>query len=256
MFQKDLFKDQTILVTGGGSGIGFEIAKQFLQYGAEVYIASRKDERLKNAQKKLSEFGDCKAFQLDIRENEKIEQLAKMIQSQSGKLDILINNAGGQFPSPAKDLSLNGWNAVVNTNLNGTWFVTQSMANHFFLKQKSGTIVNIVLNNFRGTPGMAHSGAARAGVENLSKSLAIEWVKENIRINCVAPGIIKSSGLENYPPELVAQVSKSIPMKRLGTTEEVANLVLYLSSPMANYITGETIYIDGGSRLWGDIWEI
>jgi citronellol/citronellal dehydrogenase len=256
MFQKDLFKGKTILVTGGGSGIGFEIAKQFLQYAAEVYIVSRKEERLKKAQNELSEFGTCKSFQLDIRETEKIEELAKMIRSESGKLDILINNAGGQFPSPAKDLSKNGWNAVINTNLNGTWFVTQAMANHFFIKQKYGSIVNIVLNNFRGIPGMAHSGAARAGVENLSKTLAIEWVKENIRINCVAPGIIKSSGLENYPPELVAQVSKNIPMKRLGTTEEVANLVLYLSSPMANYITGETIYIDGGSRLWGDIWEI
>lgn len=130
------------------------------------------------------------------------------------------------------------------------------MAKYFFLKQKSGTIVNIVMNNFRGAPEMAHSGAARAGVENLSKSLAIEWVKENIRINCVAPGIIKSSGLENYPPELIAQVSKSIPMKRLGSTEEVANLVLYLSSPAASFITGETIYIDGGSRLCGDIWEV
>jgi len=256
MFQKNLFKGQTILVTGGGSGIGYEIAKQFLQYGAEVYIASRKEERLEKAKKELNEFGICHTFQLDIRENEKIEELAKLIEKQSGKLDILINNAGGQFPSPAKDLSPNGWNAVINTNLNGTWFVTQTMAKHFFLKQQSGAIVNIVLNNFRGLPGMAHSGAARAGVENLSKSLAIEWVKENIRINCVAPGIIKSTGLENYPPELVAQVSKSIPMKRLGTTKEVANLVLYLSSSMANYITGETIYIDGGNRLWGDIWEI
>ena len=256
MFKKDLFNGQTILVTGGGSGIGFEIAKQFLEYGAEVYIASRKEERLEKAQEALSEFGNCKSFQLDIRNNEQIEELAKLIESQSGKLDVLINNAGGQFPSPAKDFSPNGWNAVINTNLNGTWFMTQTMARYFFLKQESGAIVNIVINNFRGSPGMAHSGAARAGVENLSKSLAIEWVKENIRINCVAPGIIKSSGLENYPPELVAQVSKNIPMKRLGTTEEVANLVLYLSSLMAKYITGETIYIDGGNRLWGDVWEI
>jgi len=256
MFQKKLFKGQTILVTGGGSGIGFEIAKQFLHYGAEVYIASRKEERLENAQKALSEFGDCKSFKLDIRDNEKIEELAKLIEAQSGKLDILINNAGGQFTSPAKDFSAKGWNAVINTNLNGTWFMTQAMDKHFFLKQQSGAIVNIVINNFRGFPGMAHSGAARAGVENLSKSLAIEWVKGNIRINCVAPGIIKTTGLENYPPEFVAKVSKNIPMKRLGTTEEVANLVLYLSSPMANYITGETIYIDGGNRLWGDNWEI
>jgi len=256
MFQKDLFEGKTILVTGGGSGIGFEITKQFLQYGAEVYIASRKGDRLEKAQKSLSEFGECKSFQLDIRDNEKIEALAKLIESESGKLDVLINNAGGQFPSPAKDFSANGWNSVINTNLNGTWFMTQAMAKHFFLKQQSGAIVNIIINQFRGAPGMAHSGAARAGVENLSKSLAIEWVKENIRVNCVAPGIIESSGLENYPAELVAQVSNNIPMKRLGTTEEVANLVLYLVSPMAGFITGETIYIDGGSRLWGDIWEI
>jgi citronellol/citronellal dehydrogenase len=254
MFEKNLFKGQTVLVTGGGSGIGYEIARQFLNCGATVYIASRKKERLEQAMLSLHALGDVKAFVLDIRQPENVAKLAETIAAQSGKLDILINNAGGQFPAPAEDISLNGWNAVVNTNLNGTWFLIQTMAKTFFLKQKSGSIVNIVLNNFRGTPGMAHSGAARAGVMNLTQTLAVEWANRGIRLNCVAPGIIQSSGLENYPPELLKGVSSKIPMKRLGTVGEVAELTLFLA--YAKYITGETVYVDGGNRLWGDIWEI
>jgi citronellol/citronellal dehydrogenase len=254
MFQKDLFKDKTILVTGGGTGIGYEIARQFLTLGAEVYIASRKPEKLESAILKLKEFGTVKAFALDIRETASIGHLADMIEAQSGKLDILINNAGGQFPSPAEAITENGWKAVINTNLNGTWFVTQEMAKRFFFKQNSGSVVNIVLNNFKGFPGMAHSAAARAGVMNMSMSLAIEWVSRGITINCVAPGIIQSSGLENYPPQLVESMSAKIPMKRLGTVEEVAELTLFLAH--SKYMTGETVYIDGGNRLWGDMWQI
>jgi citronellol/citronellal dehydrogenase len=254
MFQKDLFKGKTVLVTGGGSGIGKAIAKQYLQFGADVFIASRKQERLDEALKDLQKLGRCEAFALDIRDPERIEALGEWVEKEAGRLDILINNAGGQFPSPAEGISNKGWLAVINTNLNGTWFMTQSMANRFFFKQKTGSIVNIIVNHYRGFPGMAHTGAARAGVDNLTKSLAIEWANRNIQINAVAPGIIKSTGLENYPPELVAQVSKTVPVKRLGTTEEVADLVLFLTN--APYITGETVYIDGGSKLWGSMWQI
>ncbi len=256
MFQSNLFLGKTILVTGGGSGIGFEIAKQFLSLGAEVYIGSRKQERIEEAVMKLHHYGNCKAFRLDIREPESVQHLADMIEAQSGKLDILINNAGGQFPSPAEAISPKGFGAVVNNNLNGTWNVIHEMANRFFLKQQSGNIVNIVVNNYRGFAGMSHTGAARAGVQNLSMSLAVEWANRGININCIAPGIIQSSGLENYPPEMVAGVAKNIPMKRLGSMEEVAWLAVFLASPMAAYITGENIYIDGGSRLWGDIWQV
>jgi citronellol/citronellal dehydrogenase len=256
MFQSNLFSGKTVLVTGGGSGIGFEIAKQFLLLGAEVYIGSRKQERIEEAVIKLHQYGNCKAFRLDIREPESVQHLADMIEAQSGKLDILINNAGGQFPSPAEAISPKGFGAVVNNNLNGTWNVIHEMANRFFLKQKSGNIVNIVVNNYRGFAGMSHTGAARAGVQNLSMSLAVEWANRGININCIAPGIIQSSGLENYPPEMVAGVAKNIPMKRLGSMEEVAWLAVFLASPMAAYITGENIYIDGGSRLWGDIWQV
>jgi citronellol/citronellal dehydrogenase len=255
MFQKDLFSGKVALVTGGGSGIGLEIARQLLHLGAEVYIAGRKQERLEKAMTELHSISPkARAFQLDIRETASISLLADAIEGQSGRLDILVNNAGGQFPSPAEAISENGWKAVINTNLNGTWFMTQEMAKRFFFKQNEGSIVNIVLNNYKGFPGMSHSAAARAGVMNLTQTLAIEWVSKGITINCVAPGIIQSSGLENYPPQMVEGIAAKIPMKRLGTCAEVAELTLFLAA--SKYITGETVYIDGGNRLWGDMWEI
>jgi citronellol/citronellal dehydrogenase len=255
MFQPDLFKNKVVLVTGGGSGIGQAIARQFLQAGAVVHIASRKKERVEKAALELAAYGEVYAWPLDIREPEQIASLMAEIAGKSGHLDILINNAGGQFPSPAKDISQKGWLAVVNTNLNGTWFVTQAAANQFFFPQNQGVVVNIVLNNYRGFPGMAHSAAARAAVSNLSQTLAVEWADKGIRINCIAPGVIQSSGLDNYPPEMTADIARTIPMKRLGTVDEVAALALFLSSPMGAYMTGDTIYMDGGARLWGDIWK-
>jgi len=256
MFQTDLFKGKSVLVTGGGSGIGFAISRQFLQCGAVVFICSRKAERIEEAVRDLSRFGQVYGRVLDIRLPEQVAEMADFIASKQGCLDILVNNAGGQFPGPAADISPKGWQAVVNTNLNGTWYVTQTMAQRFFFPQKHGIVLNIVVNNYRGFPGMAHTGAARAGVMNLTKSLAVEWASSGIRLNCIAPGVIQSSGLDNYPPELVEGVARTIPMKRLGTVDEVAALTLFLSSPAAAYMTGETIYLDGGARLWGDIWEI
>lgn len=256
MFQADLFKDKVVFITGGGSGIGAAMARQFLELGAKVAIASRKQERIDEAVAKLSEFGTCYGTTLDIREEDEISRVAGELEKEFGGLDILINNAGGQFPSAAKDISPNGWRAVVNNNLNGTFLVTQIMANKFFIPNKDGCIINIIAEIYRGFPGMAHTGAARAGVDNLTKTLSIEWVNYNIRVNAIAPGIIKSSGLENYPPEFLKGIAARIPMKRMGTMEEVGYMAQFLASPMAAFITGETIYVDGGQRLWGDAWEI
>jgi citronellol/citronellal dehydrogenase len=256
MFNTSLFQGQTALVTGGATGIGFSIAEQLLRHGATVFIASRKQEKLDAALQKLQPLGECYYAVCDIREPEQVQALAAAINNRTGRLDLLVNNAGGQFPGLAEDLSLKGWNAVINNNLNGTWYVTQTMFQHFFQKQQSGSIINIIVNIYRGFPGMAHTGAARAGVDNLTKSLAVEWSKYNLRVNAIAPGIIQSSGLENYPPELLQGIADTIPMKRLGQTEEVAWLTLFLASPMAAYITGETIYIDGGQRLWGQIFQL
>ncbi len=256
MFQKDLFKGKVALVTGGGSGIGFSIAQRLLELGATVVISSRKEDKLKTAIEQLNAFGNCRYLICDIREITQVEAMAESIKQTEGRLDILVNNAGGQFPSPAEDIAVKGWNAVINNNLNGTWYVTQTMAKQFFIPNKNGSIVNIIANMFRGFPGMTHTGAARAGVDNLTKSLAVEWSRYGVQINAVAPGIIKSTGLENYPPDFLKGIEDSIPAKRLGTTDEVAWLTLFLCSPMAQYITGETVYIDGGQRLWGDLWKM
>jgi len=256
MFQEGLFKDKIVLVTGGGSGIGYSIAKQYLDYGAKVWIGSRKEEKINKAVEELSAFGYVRGLKLDIREPEDIQQLASKIKEEDGHLDILINNAGGQFPSAAENISFNGFKAVITNNLIGTFYVCQVMANTFFIPQKYGCIVNIIANVFRGFPGMSHTGAARAGVDNLTMSLAVEWSRFNIRVNAVAPGIIQSSGLDNYPPQFLEGITNSIPAKRMGSTEEIAMPVLFLSSPMATFITGETLYIDGGNRLWGDQWKM
>lgn len=256
MFQEGLFEGKRVFITGGGSGIGYTMARQFLKLGAQVAIASRKEERISEAAKALGEYGTCYGAVLDIREEDEISRVAEELRREFGGLDLLINNAGGQFPSAAKDITPRGWRAVVNNNLNGTFLVTQIMANQFFIPQQSGNIINIIADIFRGFPGMAHTGAARAGVDNLTKTLAIEWVQYNIRVNAIAPGIIQSSGLENYPQQFLDGISKRIPMRRLGTMEEVGWLALFLASPMASFITGETIYVDGGQRLWGDAWQI
>ncbi len=256
MFKQNLLKGKVAIVTGGGSGIGFAIAKQLLMLGAEVVISSRKEERLMAAVKTLTAFGKVRYTVLDIREVEQAEQLAQNIKTNEGRLDILVNNAGGQFPSPVEDISVKGWNAVINNNLNGTFYVTQTMAKHFFIPEKQGSVVNIIANIYRGFPGMSHTGAARAGVENLTMTLAVEWSRYNIQVNAVAPGIIKSTGLDQYPPDFLAGIESAIPAKRLGTLEEVAYPVVFLCSPMARYITGETLYVDGGQRLWGDIWKM
>lgn len=255
MFSNNLLQGKVILVTGGRSGIGYQIAAAALSYGAIVYITSRNEEKLLEAAKKLSELGTCHAIAGDIRDTDRVQEIANQIKAKSGRLDILVNNAGGQFPSAAEDISFNGWNAVVNNNLNGTWYMSQIMSKTFFIPQKEGNIINIIANIFRGFPGMVHTGAARAGVDNITKTLAVEWSKYGININAIAPGIIKSTGLEQYPPHLLKGVSDRIPLKRLGTTKEVADLTVFLMSPMASYITGETIYIDGGQRLWGDVFE-
>lgn len=251
MFAHHLLENQVVLVTGGRSGIGYAIAKNCLRYGAKVLIASRKEELLQAAAVELG----CDYHVCDIRDTASVEALADSLHERYGRLDILINNAGGQFPSAAENIPTKGWNAVINNNLNGTWYMTQAMANRFFIPQQSGAIVNIIANIYRGFPGMAHTAAARAGVDSLTKTLAVEWSRHQIRINAVAPGIIQSSGLDNYPPELLTNLSENIPMKRLGTVQEVADLCIFLASPMASYMTGETVYVDGGQRLWGDVFK-
>jgi len=252
MFKADTFKDKVALVTGGRSGIGFQIAKDMLLLGAKVIICSRKAEPLAAAAKQLAEFGEVLHQACDIRKAEDIAALIEFIKNKYERLDVLVNNAGGQFPALAEYINNKGWNAVVNNNLNGTFYMCRDMANAFFIPQKQGVVVNIIAGIIRGFPGMAHTGAARAGVENLTKTLAQEWSDYSIRINCVAPGIIESSGLDQYPEQIQAMfeaAKEAIPMHRFGTVEEVSNAVCFLASPLAAYVTGISLYVDGAQHL-------
>ena len=254
-YQKELFKNKIVLVTGGRSGIGYAIAEQMLHLGASVIICSRKEGPLQEAAAKLSELGPCLGVPCDIRKVAEIEKVASAIHEKYGQLDILINNAGGQFPAPAELISENGWAAVINNNLNGTFYMSQVMAKQFFIPQQSGNIVNIIANMHRGFPGMAHTGAARAGVENLTKTLAQEWSIYNVRVNSVAPGTIESSGLDQYPKEIqdrFEEGKRENLMGRFGTPEDIANAVSFFASPLSSYVSGTTLYVDGCEHLAGD----
>jgi citronellol/citronellal dehydrogenase len=255
-FAPGLFDGKVALVTGGGSGIGLATARELLQLGASVAICGRKPERLEQAQKELSQHGPVLTGGCDIREPAQVEKLVADVVDRFGKIDILVNNAGGQFPAPAQSISPRGWEAVVRNNLNGTFYMTREVAIRSMIPNQTGAVVNIIANVARGFPGMAHTGAARAGVENMTKSLAVEWSQYDIRVNAVAPGIIKSTGTEQYPPELVEASVQRTPQQRAGTVEEVAHSILYLASPAALFVTGVTLYIDGGASLWGDSWQI
>lgn len=254
MFQKDLFKDKIALVTGGRSGIGYAISQMMLELGAKVIIASRKEDLLKKAAEELSQYGECSYLACDIRESDQRTALMEKIKADYGRLDILVNNAGGQFPAPAETISENGWNAVINNNLNGTFHMSSLMARHFFIPQKEGNIINIIANIYRGFPSMVHTGAARAGVENLTKTLAVEWGDYNIRVNAIAPGTIESSGLDTYPKpvqDLLGEARSAVPLKRFGTVEEIAYTTCFLASPLASYISGVSLYVDGAQHLNG-----
>ncbi len=252
LYHNELFKGKKVLVTGGRSGIGYGIAKRYLTLGAEVIISSRKKDLLENAAHQLNEFGRCYHFPCDIRDTVQVSGLCEFIQQGLGQIDILINNAGGQFPAPSEWMSSNGWNAVINNNLNGTFYVTQAIAKQFMIPQNRGLVVNIIASVMRGLPGMAHTAAARAGVENLTKTLAQEWATYGIRLNAIAPGIIRSSGLDTYPEQIKAyftEFENENLMKRLGEIEDIANAVMFLSSPLSSYISGTTMYVDGLDHL-------
>jgi citronellol/citronellal dehydrogenase len=255
IFRPGLFAGQVAVVTGGGSGIGLAIARTLCELGASVAIAGRDAEKLERARVKMAEHGwAVHPGTCDIRDVDQVAALVAGVRSTLGEISVLVNNAGGQFPTPAELLSPKGWDAVVRNNLNGTFYMTREVAVASMIPQKRGRIVNIIANVARGFPGMVHTGAARAGVDNMTKTLAVEWSPYNIAVNSIAPGVIRSSGMDRYPEELVEMARQRTPAKRLGTPEEVAELCAYLASDAASFVTGETWYIDGGAHLWGDTW--
>jgi citronellol/citronellal dehydrogenase len=257
IFRPGLFAGQVAIVTGGGTGIGLAIAETLGELGAKVAICGRTADKLARARARLESQGvTVLAAPCDIREPDQIASFVDAVGQTLGNASVLVNNAGGQFPTTAESVSSKGWDAVIRNNLSGTFYMTQAVATRHMVPKTRGRIVNIIANIARGFPGMVHTGAARAGVENLTKTLAVEWAAHNIQVNAVAPGIIKSSGTDQYPPEILELSVKRTPMKRAGTPAEVAELVGYLASDAAWFVTGETWYIDGGAHLWGDAWAI
>jgi citronellol/citronellal dehydrogenase len=259
IFVKGLFDGHVALVTGGGTGIGLAAARALASLGASVAICGRTAERLEAAKAELlTALPEARvlASACDIREPLQVTALVDEVKRSLGDVTVLVNNAGGQFPTTAETLAPKGWDAVVRNNLNGTFYMTQAVAKACMIPRRRGRIVNVIANVARGFPGMVHTGAARAGVENMTKTLAVEWAAHNVQVNAVAPGIIATSGIEQYPPELVEMSRQRTPMKRLGLAEEVAQLIAYLASDAASFVTGQTWYIDGGASLWGDAWVI
>ncbi len=252
IFSSDLFSDQVALVTGGGTGIGRTIAHELASLGAIVVVAARRMEQLSTTVAEITASGGrATALQLDIRDAEAVDAAMAAVLDRHGRLDLLVNNAGGQFPSPAERISPNGWRTVVDLNLNGTFLVTRSAFNAW-MGEHGGSVVSIIAEMWNGFPQMAHTGAARAGVENLTKSLAVEWGSRGVRVNAVAPGVIYSSGMDTYPPEFQAMTARNaalIPAGRVGTESETAAAVVFLLSRAAAFITGETLKVDGGSSL-------
>lgn len=256
IFKAGLFQNKVALVTGGGTGIGLRTARELAALGATVVLAGRNQENLDNGSKAIkAEGGNVVAIPCNIRDEAAVIACVEETLNQTGRLDYLVNNAGGQFPSPAEKISNKGWHAVIDTNLTGTFTMTREAFRRYF-KEHGGSVVNVIANMWRGFPTMAHTGAARAGVENLTKSLAVEWGRYGVRINSVAPGVIKSSGLERYGPEFQPLVQKTARFNqtwRLGTEAEVAAAIVFLLSPAASFITGETIKIDGGDSLYNPL---
>ncbi len=255
VYRSDLFKGKVALVSGAGSGIGRACALLFARLGARLVICGRTPEKLE----KVADFvrgkgGEVLVVPTNVREPEQVDALFRQAHAHYGRIDYTVNNAGGQFPQAAIDYAPKGWNAVINNNLNGTWLMMQRAAQYWRDQQTPGSICNIVVVIERGMPGVAHTVAARAGIIGVTRTVAVEWAPLGIRVNCVAPGLIATEGLEVYPPEAQKEFPLANPLKRPGTPMEIAEACIYMSASSGSFITGEVLTVDGGGKLWGELW--
>jgi citronellol/citronellal dehydrogenase len=232
------------LVTGGGTGIGRAVARELARTGAKVAICGRRPEPLEDVRSELGD--DCLAIPSDVREPEQVAALVDQALERFGRIDVLVNNAGGQFLAPAEEISLKGWRAVHRLAVDAVWDLTRLVAERSMIPNKEGAVVFIGFSPRRGMAEMAHAAAARAAIENLAGSLALEWSEHGIRTVCVALGNIATEGLDGYGPERVAEWEREVPLGRLGTPEEAASLIAFLVSPGGGYVTGTTVVMDGG----------
>ncbi|MDM8347892.1 SDR family oxidoreductase [Pseudomonas sp. sp1636] len=250
VYKPDLFSGQTILITGGGSGIGRCTAHELAALGAHVVLVGRKLEKLEKTCSEILEDGGQASFQVcDIRDEEAVKAMVAQVVAEHGPIQHLVNNAGGQYPAPLASINQKGFETVVRTNLVGGFLVAREVFNQS-MSQTGGSIVNMLADMWGGMPGMGHSGAARAGMENFSKTAAVEWGHAGVRVNAVAPGWIASSGMDTYEgafKAVIPTLREHVPLKRIGSESEVSAAIVFLLSPGAAFISGNTVRIDGGA---------
>jgi NAD(P)-dependent dehydrogenase (short-subunit alcohol dehydrogenase family) len=241
------------LITGGGTGIGAATARELARSGAHVAICGRRPEPLETVRSELADAGvEVAAFPgTDVREPEQVAALVDGVLERFGRVDVLVNNAGGQFVAPAEQITAKGWRAVHRLNVDAVWDITRSVAERSMIPNRSGLVVFVGFSPRRGMPFMIHSSAARAALENLAGGLAIEWSRYGIRAVCVSCGAIDTEGFRAYGDAFVAEAARTVPLGRLGTAEEVGSVIAFLASPGGRYVTGTTVVVDGGADAWG-----
>ena len=253
VLRPDVHRGTVALVTGGGTGIGRAVALDMARCGADVVIAGRREEPLEKTAAEIEAMGSrALALPVDIRDDDQVTSMVDQTLERFGRIDTLVNNAGGQFSAPAEDITGKGWRAVHRLAVDATWAVTREVAVRAMIPQRSGVIFFMAFSPRRGISQMVHATSARAALENLASGLALEWSRYGIRSICVAPGTIATDGMEgNYTAEDRAQWEAAVPLGRLGTAEDVSGVIAFLASAAARYVTGTTILIDGGADAWG-----
>ncbi len=257
VYKEGLFVGQVVIISGAGGGIGRACSFLFARLGATLELCGRDPERLERTAEGARVHGvGAHCTSLNIRDPGQVEAFISGVWERNGRLDCQINNAGGQFAQEAIEFSVKGWNAVIDTNLNGTWYMMQQAALGWRKHGQRGNIINIVAMVSRGFPGMAHTAASRAGVIHLTKTVAVEWAPARLRVNCIAPGTIETPAFQQYPPQGRLTMPESNPMRRVGDVQDIAESCVYLAAPSGKFITGEVLAVDGGQQLWGDPWPI
>jgi len=254
MFDESAFDGKTVLVTGGGTGIGRQIALGFARHGATVGVAARREEPLEETVSEIEESGGEASWRtVDIRDEERVESCVEGFWEEWGRIDVLVNNAGANFISPAAAMSPNGWRTVIDINLNGTFLMSRAVGRRMMSDGEGGRIVNMSATNANnGSPMIAHSGASKAGINSLTESLAVEWGAADITVNAILPGPVRTEGSDEQlwqDDELVEQMESDIPLGRFGTPDDIVPLAMFLASDVGGFITGALIPCDGGDRL-------